>query len=366
MTRTRLLSLSLLVVACGAPTEEPDASITPDAGVLIDAGVHDAGLPDAGVEDDAGLPDAGAEDAGIEDAGVPDAGTPDSGVLIVDRTNPQLYRFQFTAAAADPDAGQALGNQVAALDTRVAPRGLLVVYLHGAGAPTTCGSVAHEDFLAQRGFHVIGPCYSSAYGVNNCGNDIGGCRLEAFDGIDRTTVIDIPPADAIETRVVRMLQHLQTLNPQGGWDYFIVNGQPRWSAIVISGISHGASTAGLIAKVRPVARAVMLSGPLDTNQAWLTEPSLTPVDRLWGFTHVVDTQHSGHLTAFNVLMLPGAATRIESAAAPWNDSHRLMTAIDAGNAGASHSSTQAGGGSPRAPDGGYRFGTAWDVMYGVQ
>jgi hypothetical protein len=340
------------------PTEPPDAGDPSDSG----ATVTDAGLTDAGV--DAGSIDAGADvDGGLPDSGAPDAGTPDSGVLVVDRTNPQIYRFQFTAAAADPDAGAALGNQVAAFDTRVAPRGYLVVYLHGAGAPTTCGSVAHEDYLAFRGFHVIGPCYSSNYGVGNCGNDIGGCRLEAFDGVDRSSVIAITRSDSIEERIIRMLRRLQTLNPQGGWEYYLVNGQPRWDHIIISGISHGASTAGLIAKVRPVARAVMLSGPLDSNQAWLTMSSITPVDRLWGFTHSVDSQHAGHLAAFTALMLPGTPQRIENGTPPWNDSHRLFTSIDAGNSDQSHSSTQAG---PRAPDGGYRYGDAWDLMYGVQ
>ena len=370
----RLVLMMMALTACdpGIPGDDDagtDAGELRDAGQLIDAGAADAGEVDAGESDagesDAGEVDAGQLDAGAPDAGVPDAGAPDAGVLVVDRSNPQLYRFQFTAAAADPDAGRALGNEMAALDTRVAPKGVLVVYLHGAGAPGTCGSTAHGDFLAQRGFHVIGPCYVSDYGVGNCGNDIGGCRLEAFDGVDRTSVITIAPPDSIEVRVVRMLQRLQTLNAKGDWQYFIVGGKPRWDRIVISGISHGASSAGVIAQVRPVSRAVMLSGPLDTNQAWLTQNSLTPADRQWGFTHSTDPQHPGHLGAFSALQLPGTAQRIEAGTRPWSDSHRLFTSIDAGNGDSSHSSTQAGGSSPRAPDGGYRFGDAWDQMYGA-
>lgn len=353
----------MLITACGpALVMEPDdAGVSPDdAGVAFEdaGGTLDAGAEDAG-------PDAGGVDAGGVDAGALDAGASDAGSLQVDRSSPQLYRFQFTAGAADPDAGVALGNQVAALDTRVEPKGLLVVYLHGAGAPSTCGSVAHADFLAARGFHVIGPCYVSNYGVGNCGADIGGCRLEAFDGMDRTSVIAISRADSIEGRVVKMLERLQALNPKGDWQYFVVNGQPRWERIIISGISHGASSAGVIAKVRPVARAVMLSGPLDTGQAWLAQASVTPPERQWGFTHAVDPQHAGHLGAFTALQLPGTPQRLEAGSAPWGGSHRLFTALDAGNGDQSHSSTQAGSTSPRAPDGGYRFGDAWDLMYGL-
>jgi hypothetical protein len=179
-------------------------------------------------------------------------------------------------------------------------------------------------------------------------------------------VIDITRSDSIEERIIRMIRRLQTLNPQGGWEYYLVDGAPRWDHIIISGISHGASSAGIIARVRPVERAVMLSGPLDTNQAWLTMPSLTPPQKLWGFTHSVDTQHAGHLAAFTAMMLPGTPQQIELGTPKWNDSHRLFTSIDAGNSDQSHASTQAGGGSPRAADGGYRFGDAWDVMYGVQ
>ena len=38
--------------------------------------------------------------------------------------------------------------------------------------------------LAGQGFHVFAPCYLSDYGVGSCGDDIGGCRLEAFEGVD--------------------------------------------------------------------------------------------------------------------------------------------------------------------------------------
>ena len=81
-----------------------------------------------------------------------------------------------------------------------------------------------------------------------------------------------------------------------------------------------------------------------------------------GLTHSVDPQHPGHLSAFGVMQLPGTPQKIEAGTRPWGGSHRLFTSIDAGNGDQSHSSTQAG---PRAPDGGYVYGDAWDEMYGV-
>ncbi len=370
------LFLSVLLAGCsGTGLDEPDAAVPLDAGPSMDAGVPDAGTQDAGwmdsgtfdAGDDAGTPDAGEVDAGPgdaggdADAGKTDAGSSDAGLPNVDRSNPQLYQFSFTAAQADPAATQALGSQLAALDTRVAPIGKLVVYLHGAGVPTTCGGTGHNAFLASRGFHVISPCYVAGYGIAICGNDIGGCRREAFDGIDHSSVIQVGPPDSIETRVVRMLQRLQTLNPKGDWQWFIENGKPRWNAIVISGISHGGSSAGLVAFYRPVSRAVMLSGPLDANQPWLALPPVTPIERFWGFTHTGDPQHPGHLTAFATMMVPGVPRSIDDAGTPWGGSHRLYTSAPTADP---HGSLQLGGNSPKLSDGGYAYRAAWELMYG--
>ncbi|MBL8936569.1 MAG: hypothetical protein JNM69_18570 [Archangium sp.] len=364
--RRALLVVAASVWCCGTPATEADAGGFAGGAAVTAGGAAAAGgvagtgggaaTADASVERDAGTADAGA-DAGRVDAGVT---VMDAGFPRVDRSAPQLYQFQFRPSAADPDAGRVDATQLAALDTRVAPRGQLVVYLHGAGVPTTCGSTTHNAMLASWGYHVVSPCYLSDYGVGNCGNDIGGCRLEAFDGVDRTTVIDVKPSESIEVRVVRMLERLATLNPQGDWSWFIVNGKPRWDAIVISGISHGASSAGIIGLHRQVARVVMLSGPLDTNQAWLSAPSLTPRDRFFGFTHQRDPQHPGHLAAFTTMMLPGAPANVDVVAPPYAASHRLFTNADAGDP---HGSTQAGGASPRLPDGGARFLPVWETLY---
>ena len=234
----------------------------------------------------------------------------------VDTSDPQLYAAEFTPDEADPEATDVLGVQPAYLDTRVPPLGKLVVYLHGAGVPSTCGSKEHEKVLAGLGYHVVGPCYVSGYGVDNCGDDIEGCRLEAFEGVDHHPFIDVTPPNSIEVRVAKALTYLQAQIPQGDWTYFLDGDKPRWSKIVISGISHGASSSGVIGLHRLVDRVVMLSGPLDTGQAWLKKPTTTPIDRFFGFTHTDDGQHAGHLQAFDDMGLPGAPTSVDGATPP--------------------------------------------------
>jgi hypothetical protein len=277
----------------------------------------------------------------------------------VDTSDPQLYTLNFKPDEADPAAKTRLGIQPAYLDTRVTPRGLLVVYLHGAGTPGTCGSTAHEQQIASLGFHVLGPCYTSDYGVDNCGDDIEGCRLEAFDGQDHHPFITITPPESIETRISKGLVYLQSKNPQGDWKYYLDGDKPRWSKIVISGISHGASTAGVIGLHRLTDRVVMLSGPLDTDQAWLKKTPLTPKERFFGFSHTADPQHPGHLAAFESLGLPGKSTTVDGAMPPFGGTHRLETSAATSDG---HSSVQAGGTSPKMGME-YVFTPVWTYLY---
>lgn len=320
-----------------APTTAPDPTVDPSG--------DSTGSATTGPDPDTGESSTGAEDPGPQ----------------VDVSDPQLYEFEFTPDEADPEATLRLATQMGHLDTNATPLGRLVVYLHGAGAPSTCGSRDHGHELAAMGFHVVHPCYVSDYGVGNCGDDIGGCRLEAFEGIDHHAFIDITPPDSIETRVVRALQYLQDLHPGGDWQYYLDGDLPRWDKIVISGISHGASTSGVIGMNRLVDRAVMLSGPLDTDQAWLLGDPITPIDRFWGFTHTGDGQHPGHLEAFEDMSLPGAPTVVDDMASPYGGSHRLVTSAPTGNG---HGSTQAGGSSPQ-DNGAWVFDPVWRLMYGA-
>lgn len=278
----------------------------------------------------------------------------------VDVSDPQLYKISFTAKEADGEATVALGTQLAFLDTNADPRGVLVVYLHGAGAPQTCGSNAHGEMLAGLGFHVLSPCYLSDYGVGNCSDDIEGCRLEAFEGVDHHAFIDVKPSDSAELRITKGLLYLQGKIPQGDWTYFLDGDKPKWSKVIISGISHGASSSAVIGKHRMVSRVVSLSGPLDSGQAWLKAPSITPIDRFFAFTHTDDGQHPGHLQSFADMGLAGDPISIDGAAPPYGGSHRLVSSAATADG---HGATQAGGLSPKDANGAYLYLPVWTYMY---
>jgi hypothetical protein len=356
MTRVTPL-LCLTVLACATSSAPPALDGAPASPRPPTTGQPGPGDQGAGVTgSDAPVASAPA-DARPAEAGASDV-PPGAGPK-VDRAGSRLFEIGFKANEADPAATEKLGTQLATLDTRVAPAGKLVVYLHGAGAPTNCGAREHGRLLASWGFHVLAPCYEADYGVGKCGNDIGGCRLEAFEGVDHSPIINVTRPNSIEERVAKGLALLAARNPQGDWGYFLNGDKPRWSAIIVSGISHGASSSGLIGMVRNVDRVVMLSGPLDTGQAWLKRTPMTPIARYFGFTHTGDTQHRGHLQAFADLNLPGSPTSVDGAQAPYEGSHRLVSAAPTSNG---HSSTAAGGPSPMA-DGKYVFEPVWRYLY---
>ncbi len=283
---------------------------------------------------------------------------------MVDLDDPQLYEFEFQPSDADPAATVHDEMQAGMLDTTVPLQGRLVVFMHGAGYPTTCGSRDHGRMLAGLGFHVFEPCYFSNYdgGIGSCGDDFGGCRLEAFEGVDHTDVIDIAPPDSTEVRVVRGLEYLQAMHPGGDWQYFLDGDMPRWDKIVISGSSHGASSSGVVGMNRVVDRVVSLAGPLDSAQAWQLGDPMTAIDKFFAFTHTGDSQHPGHLDAFEALGLPGQPTVVDGIAPPYTGSHRLVSEYPVGNG---HGAVTAGGASPQRDDA-WVYLPVWAYMYGAE
>jgi hypothetical protein len=278
--------------------------------------------------------------------------------------------------AIDPAADKYLDPEYAYVDTRVAPAGKLVVYLVGANGKPERGKDMMKE-LAAMGFVVIAPAYANDYDIRaKCEKRAsdpdedchGKARLEAFEGKDTSPHIDVSRANSIEGRVARMLGHLAKTAPAGDWGRYLDGAEPRWPAIVIAGHSHGASSAGLIAKVRNVDRAVILSGPFDNREgdpaAWMRWPSVTPRERVYAFSHALEEQHRGHLANWEALGLGGAVTIVDGAAPPFAGSHRLVTAWPPEGNANPHGMTAAGKASPRLADGQYRLAGIFRYLFG--
>jgi hypothetical protein len=281
-------------------------------------------------------------------------------------------------AELDPAADKYLAPQYAYRDA-LAPRAAqLVVYLVGANNKPERGQTMGQ-FLAGLGFPVLVPGYANDYDIRalcmppdtpdpDCH---GKLRLEAFEGKDLSPHIQITPPNSLETRIVRMLTALQTRQPDGDWGKYLDGDKPRWSQIIIAGHSHGASSAGIIGKVRRVHRVVMLSGPFDNRGGqpaqWTRLPAATPVDRVFGFSHTQEEQYPGHIKDWEAMGLAplGALALVENGAPPFAGSHQLITALPPAPGGGAHGTTAAGKAAPLRPDGKYVFEAAWRYLFGL-
>lgn len=117
---------------------------------------------------------------------------------------------------------------------------------------------------ASTGYRTIGLSYDNTVSAedacaadNACGDDCRGqMREEVIRGIDVAAApIDVAPGDAIVVRLYRLLEHLDTIDPGGGWaDYYVpTTGSPKprdilWENIIVSGFSQGAGHAALISR----------------------------------------------------------------------------------------------------------------------
>ena len=318
----------------------------------------------AGMPADSGgtSPDAGEvrDGAAPQDAAV-DASGGDPGPR-VDRSDPRLHEHALDPAAIDPSVVDSIDTQFAQLDTRVAPRGLLVFFLPGANN-TPSAWRAHGRMLAGLGFHLVIPHYNNRWG-SGCSGMPSDCnantRWEALTGEDVSPVIEASRADSAEGRVIAMLTHLVSAHPGGDWGYYLdASGGLRYERAIIAGISHGASSTGLYASRRPFTRAVMHSGGWGSPG----DAPATPVAQWYGLSHTDDEQHASHLTTWSRAGMLGTPTDIDGASAPFGGAHQLITSASSTYP---HCSVCVHSSSPRDPMGGLVFEPAWRHMYGVE
>jgi hypothetical protein len=212
------------------------------------------------------------------------------------------------------------------------------------------------------GFHVLIPHYNNSWG-NACSGQGGSCnsdtRWEALTGEDVSAVIDVSRADSAEGRVLAMLAHLRTADPQGDWGYYLNDDESlRDAEVIIAGISHGATSTGLFASRRTFFRAVMHSGGFGA----VGDNPATPVSRHYGLSHTDDDQHAAHLSSWQAAGLPGSPASIDGQTPPFGGAHRLITSEPNSYP---HCSVVVHSSSPTGQDGSYIFEPAWRYMYGV-
>lgn len=299
--------------------------------------------------------------------------------------DPSPQRYQLTARASEIDSrvkahpeinflidtkdGKPADTQQASVDTSVKPRGKLVIWLMG-----------HNSGLFERwnayGLHAIRPHYANKWFSICCKekpvgeNCRGNIRLEAATGEDFSDEVDIPKPDGMAERSLQFVKWLAKEHPQGKWDFFLTDDGKdlRWEHVIMSGSSHGSTTASRFAKHQKVSRVVALCGPRDNYQVWQKLPSATPENRYFGFSHVLDggwtADHYCRSWELMGLHKFGPIINVDKTAAPYENTRRLITDFDVdGNDKRAHSSVQPGGSAGKDKDGNFIHEDVWRYLY---
>ncbi|HYF37829.1 MAG TPA: hypothetical protein VD994_21180, partial [Prosthecobacter sp.] len=248
--------------------------------------------------------------------------------------------------------------------------GKLVIWLMG-----------NSDQLFERlngyGLHVLRVHYANGW-FGKFGNDspgpdgklLDGIRLEAATGEDFSKSVTIPKPDGMMERAYQFVKWLAKANPQGRWEYFLsADGKGlNWDKVIMSGNSHGSTTAARFAKHQKVDRVVMLCGPRDQYESWQSLPSATEPNRFFGFSHVLDSGWTGdhYCRSWEMLGLHqfGPIVNVDQTAPPYGNSRRLISDADVkGDAKRAHNSVQPGNAAAKGADGKYLHEPVWKYLY---
>jgi len=296
-------------------------------------------------------------------------------------SKPQRYQLEARASVVDPRVkaypeigfliekdGKPEDLQHAAVDTSVAPRGKLVIWMMG-----------YNKGLFERvnsyGLHIIQPHYARQwfpllFQEKPVGEQArGNMRLEAATGEDFSDAVDLAKPDGMMERAFQFVKWLDKENPQGNWGYFLTEDGKglRWDDVIMAGASHGSTTSARFAKHQKVSRVVALCGPRDQYQTWQSLPSATPENRYFGFSHVLDEgwTKDHYCRSWELLGLHqfGPIVDVDKTPPPYGNTRRLITAFDVGgDANKAHSAVQPGGAALKK-DGQYAHDAVWRYMF---
>ena len=295
---------------------------------------------------------------------------------------PQAYSLTLRASEIDPRckshpevgfvleaAGKPADTQRATVDTRVAPRGQLVIWLMGHSQPLA-------EKVNSYGLHYIQVAYAREWFAKlnteplDDSQHLGNIRLEATTGRDASKAIDIPVPDSMQERAFQLVKALAKANSPGRWEFFLTKDGKAldWEKVIVSGASHGATSSARFGIAQKCARIVMFCGPRDQLDDWQALPSATPSNRFFGYSHVLDSGWSGDHYPRSWLLMGlnkfGPIVNTDEAKAPYGNSRRLITKYDVkGDANKGHSFVQVGKNPPKDAKGVPVQEDVWRYLY---
>lgn len=266
--------------------------------------------------------------------------------------------------------GKPADTEFASIDTRVKPEGKLMIWLMGYNEQLF-------DRVNSYGIHAIQVSYPREWfakmdKLREDGDDdhFSEIRLEAATGENHTKLIDVPKPDGLMERAYQFVKYLDRKNPEGDWKQFLSrDGKSlNWEKVILSGASHGSTTAARLAKEIRVDRVVMFSGPRDQTEKWQSMKSATPPERYFGFTHTGDDGWKNHHYCRSWLMLGlnnfGPIVNVDESKPPYGNTRRLISTLDSiKDPNQAHGASTPGSASPKDKDGKYLYEDIWKYLF---
>jgi predicted esterase len=222
---------------------------------------------------------------------------------------------------ADPSIARFNEPNVIVFDEEAHADSPLVVFMPGTGGKPS--NVVHLlRVVAAQGYRVIGLEYDDEPAVVQvCPRDpdracSANFRARRIFGGNARSPVENTQSETIVNRLVKLLSYLQEHDAARHWDGYLLNGEPNWSRIVVSGLSQGAGMAAYIAKSKAVARVVLFSSPWDyigSSQQlapWISEPSATSPDRWFAEYHQRENTAALIARSYKALQIPADHVRV--------------------------------------------------------
>jgi hypothetical protein len=228
---------------------------------------------------------------------------------------------EIRASETDPSITRFNEPSVIVFDEETPAESPLVVFMPGTGGKPS-NAMYFLRVVAQQGYRVIGLEYNDEPAViQECPRSpdpacSANFRERRIFGGNRRSPVENTQAETIVNRLVKLLSYLQEHDQARHWDGYLLEGEPNWSRIVVSGLSQGAGMAAYIAKRKLVARVVLFSSPWDYLRPsqqlapWIGEPSATPPDRWFAEYHRRENTAALIARAYQVLRIPNGNIRV--------------------------------------------------------
>lgn len=242
------------------------------------------------------------------------------------------------ASPAGARTGVVEGSNVVLAPTSTA-RNELVLFLPGTGR-TPAESREFLETATNLGFPVIGLAYVNGTSANRaCRKETsrqcqGQFRREVIYGDDLSTRVQVSKTDSIVERLK------MALSTSGFFQFLTPDGEPNWSAIVVTGHSQGAGHAAVLGIDKSVARVAMLAGPNDLTRegklpAWVTTGQTSPA-KWYGLASDLDDSFGKQmqswdkfgLAAVNKGEVPTSAQRLVTTLQALDDRNHESVAVD--------------------------------------